>query len=61
MNQDFTPAERFALALEFAERMGADDAAFVRAAYQYQVDRETLEAQYDLQTLRWAASRGYDF
>jgi hypothetical protein len=61
MTQNFTPAERLALALDFLKRTNSTDADFARVAYQYQVDLETLEALYDRQALQWAAARGYDF
>ena len=61
-NYDHTNVEhRIALALDFVKRAGPTDAAFDRAAHQYQVDRETLIAQYDEQYLRWAASCGLDY
>ena len=61
-NYDHNNAEhRMTLALDFVTRMGADESDFDRAAHQYQVDRETLVAQYDWRTRQWAASRGYDF
>lgn len=53
--------DRIELALDFIGRQGATDDAFVRAAYQYGVDRETLEVRYDRLYKEWAADRGYDF
>jgi len=61
-NYDHTNVEhRITMALDFVERASPTDAAFDRAAHQYQVDRETLIVRYDEQYLRWSASCGLDF
>lgn len=61
-NYDHNNVEhRIAMALDFVERAGTTDAAFDRAAHQYQVDRETLIVRHKEQYLCWAASRGLDF
>lgn len=59
--QILTWENRIELALDLIGRQGATDAAVVRAAYQYGVDRETLEVRYDRRYKDWAADRGYDF
>ena len=54
---------RLAQALEWVLTSGQRniDAAIDQAAHIYNVDRETLVAQYDADYKAWAASRGYDF